>query len=62
MTGLMLKPKRRVLPPTYEVAAIRYKPPGTMAPPAKPYTLQDQVRDDWAMLCRTMSANNRRGW
>jgi HK97 family phage prohead protease len=28
-------------------------------PPAEPYTLQDQARDDWAMLCRTMNANNR---
>jgi uncharacterized protein len=30
-----------------------------VAPPAKPYTAADQVRDDWAMLCRTMNANNR---
>jgi len=29
------------------------------AVPAKPYTLADMVRDDWAMLCRTMNANNR---
>lgn len=29
------------------------------APPAKPYTLQDQMRDDWAMLVRTITANNR---
>ena len=32
------------------------------APPAKTYTAADQVRDDWAMLCRTMNANNRSGW
>jgi HK97 family phage prohead protease len=29
------------------------------APPVKPYTVQDQVRDDWAMLSRTINANNR---
>jgi HK97 family phage prohead protease len=27
-----------------------------------PYTLRDQVRDDWAMLGRTITANNRSGW
>jgi uncharacterized protein len=32
------------------------------APPATTYTAADQVRDDWAMLCRTMNANNRSGW